>query len=429
MGASLGIRIRSKKMIKTHHLSCYLLIFSGILSVNAVGAELKGHLKGQYQYAPVSDQSLASALDESDLNEALIDFRLMGEYGRGNWQLQAHYQLKALVGNGVSYRNQLYSRFPALAPPNNQWFDLSNTLASSQNSQWVHGLDRLILRYTSEQLVIKLGRQALSWGNGLVFRPMDLFNPFSPYEVDTSYKPGTDMLYGQWLMPSGSDISLIGVPRRGADRGALDSQQSSGAIKWHYFGARVQGDLMLARDYGDAVLGLGLNGPLADAVWRMDLVPVYLRGGGSRSSLVINIEQAWQWSGRNISGFAEYYRNGFGLGAKNYTLQDLPPELSERLARGQLFNTGRDYLATGARIQTSELLQMMPSLMFNLNDQSLLLFVQGLYSVSQNINLDFGLLAGMGGRGSEFGGLQTSPGSGIYVRLVNRLYARLSWYF
>jgi len=37
----------------------------------------------------------------------------------------------------------------------------------------------------------------LSWGNGLVFSPMDIVNPFDPTAVDTEYKAGDDMLYGQ----------------------------------------------------------------------------------------------------------------------------------------------------------------------------------------------------------------------------------------
>ena len=34
----------------------------------------------------------------------------------------------------------------------------------------------------------------MSWGNGLVFQPMDLFNPFTPTAVDRDYKPGNDLL-------------------------------------------------------------------------------------------------------------------------------------------------------------------------------------------------------------------------------------------
>ena len=36
--------------------------------------------------------------------------------------------------------------------------------------------------------VVCVGRQAVTWGNGLIFNPMDLFNPFSPVDIERDYK-------------------------------------------------------------------------------------------------------------------------------------------------------------------------------------------------------------------------------------------------
>ena len=41
-------------------------------------------------------------------------------------------------------------------------------------------LDRISIGYTGEKTVLRFGRQAISWGNGLLFTPMDIFNPFDP---------------------------------------------------------------------------------------------------------------------------------------------------------------------------------------------------------------------------------------------------------
>ncbi|VAW65291.1 hypothetical protein MNBD_GAMMA09-2909 [hydrothermal vent metagenome] len=96
-------------------------------------------------------------------------------------------------------------------------------------------------------------------------------------------------------------------------------------------------------------------------------MPVFLDAGGSRISIVANLEYAWQWSGKNINAFLEYYRNGYGVMGDSYTLVDLPVALTDRLARSQLFNTGRDYLATGGRLEVTALLQLMPVLVLNAN--------------------------------------------------------------
>lgn len=392
---------------------------------------LSGHVKLQQQYAQNSSDSVAASLGETDISASTIDFRAIGEYQHEGWDFVAHYQLLGIKGNAVTLANELQALFPQLniKREDTQWFDLSHSISSGEDYNLTHSLDRFYLGYSNEHLVLKLGRQALSWGNGLVFRPMDLFNPFAPDAIDTSYKPGTDMLYGQWLLDNGSDLSGLVVPRRNPQSGQLEQDQSSAALKWHHFGQTVQSDLMLSKDYVDTVLGLGMYGPVSDALWRLELVPSFLENGDIRTSLVVNFENAWQWNEKNVSGFVEYFYNGFGLSDSGYTLADLPDELSVRLARGQLFNTGQNYLTSGLRLEWTPLLQIVPLLIFNLDDYSGLIFLQGNYSMLQDVTIDFGITAGFGAKGTEYGGIETSPGSGIYFEPVNQVYARLAYFF
>ena len=51
--------------------------------------------------------------------------------------------------------------------------------------------------FATDHVVMRFGRQAITWGNGLVFNAMDIFNPFDPAAVDKEYKTGDDMIYGQ----------------------------------------------------------------------------------------------------------------------------------------------------------------------------------------------------------------------------------------
>ena len=61
---------------------------------------------------------------------------------------------------------------------------------------------------------MKFGRQAITWGNGLFYAPMDLVNPFDPATIDTEYKAGDDMLYLQYLQDNGNDLQAAVVVRR-----------------------------------------------------------------------------------------------------------------------------------------------------------------------------------------------------------------------
>ena len=409
-----------------------ILILLGLLLAflsASASPTFNGEVKAQYVYLDYPDSETNIITEHNPLYETLLDFRLRSEYSSANWQTVAHYQLNRISGSQLDALNQLDPALSFSTVSNKQWFDLSHTISHNQDTFTQHQLDRLFIRYSNQHSVIKIGRQALSWGNGLVFHPMDLFNPFSPDARDTSYKPGTDMLYAQWLFDSGADISFLAVPRRDPFTNRLTSSQSSAALKWHHFINDIQLDVLIARDYTDRVFGLGISGPLGEAIWRADIVPVFPDHHGHRTSMIFNLQHAFQWLHKNMTGFVEYYRNGFGIPEDSYTLNDLPAELVERLSRQQVFNSGRDYLSLGAQIEVTALLNIMPTFIFNLNDQSTLSLIQGVYSSSQNTRINFGLSHASGSSGSEYSGLETATASNLYLQTPSQLYLRFNYYF
>jgi hypothetical protein len=409
------------------------LVVAGLLarSAAAQGTPLRGHVKLQEQYFAAAPESLEAALGYRKAQATSLDLRLIGTAATGGFRFDGSYLLYAEAGSAVTARKRIQALTPDLYVDRaaSAWLPLDDTLTDGDRKRAVQSLDRFSMSYTTESWVFTLGRQAYSWGNGIVFRPMDLFDPFAPDAVDESYKPGVDAIYVQRLAAGGSDLTALIVPRRNPVTGRLEKDQSSAALKWHAFGSRVQVDVLAARDYRDTVFGLGLAGAWGGAVWRLDLVPVRLEAGGTEVSLVANLEHAWQWRGRNLSGFVEYFRNGFGRGGRGYTLEDLGGDLIARLARGQLFDTGRDYAAGGLRIELTPLLEIDPVLLVNLGDRSSLLLVRGSYSIRENLSVDFGVRTAGGRRGTEFGGLRTSTSSAVYEAPPSRIFARLARYF
>lgn len=389
-----------------------------------------GEVKAQYQYSMYDDSSITSALGDNNLYKTLLDLRLKSSVTHKNVQAVAHYQINRISGSSVESDKQLLSSLPVVTSQlNAQWFDLSHTISESDNSFTQHNIDRLFVSHTTDKSVIKFGRQALSWGNGVVFHPMDLFNPFSADAIDTSYKRGIDMLYAQWLFDSGSDTSFLIVPRRNLTTGELDSSESSIAGMLHLLESELEINILVAEDYDDKVLGLGISGSISDAIWRTDIVPVFLDKAGTKTSLVINAEQTWQWLNKNIHGYIEYFRNGFGSTEDNITLNNLSSTLIKRLTHLQTFNTSRDYLSLGARIEQSALISLMPLLIHNINDHSTLVLLQGVYNSSQNSRIEFGLSTGTGSKGTEFSGLETAENSNVYIQTPRQMHIRYSYYF
>jgi len=339
-----------------------------------------------------------------------------------SWSYDVHYLVQGAFSDEFSGVGLLIPPIPdANALP------LQTEFARGRYGSLDHRLDRASVTHSTPRTVVRLGRQALTWGRGQVFQPLDLFNPFSPVAQDRSYKPGADMAYAQYLFDSGADVQAIVVPRR-RQEGGLTSEASSAAVKALWPKGAVELEAVAAIDYGDAVFAFGGAGPLGDALWRFDVVSTQPKGGEAAVSTVAGLEQSWSWGERPVSAFVEYYRNGFGV-ADRRAADALPVELTDRVARGQVFTTGRDYLAVGGTVDWTPLLQLYPTTILNLNDRSVLAILTARYSLSDDANLVLGAQLPFGRRGSEFGGRRTTSRADDFQRAPTTFYVRLERFF
>lgn len=369
--------------------------------------------------------SLDAQLGRPDHNDGLANVRLTFDHTWNHWSFDLHYVLAAEVGEIARLaRNEMQ----LLSPPPSTWLDLTNDLYDSRDAVVMQSIDRLSLTYSTSELVVRIGRQALSWGSGFVFRPMDLFDPFSPTATDTEFKPGTDMLYVQYLFADGSDLQFIAVPRGLREDAAPTSDESSFAL--HYHATLEEWDVtgLIARDHGDWVSAIGIGGKLRGAAWNVEVLPEEVRQGPTVVSVLANISDAETLAGRNATAFAEYFRNGLGV-VGDTSLESLPFYLKDRISRGQLFNVRRDYVAAGLTLEWSPLVTVSPAAMADLDDGSLYLLGSVSWSLTENLDLVSGVQQPVGGRGREFGGLEISPGSPVLLSPPAQIYLQLRRYF
>ena len=390
--------------------------------------QVHGRLELQDAEQFTGADSIQAQLGQQTANDVLGNLRLTWEPTWGPWSFQLAYPCMAAEdGPDVTLARAEAS---LIAQPPATLFDLTDTFVN--HGPWLASqrIDRLAITYATPDLVVRVGRQALTWGSGLVFRPMDLFDPFGPTATDTEYKPGVDMLYVQRLFADGSDLQFIVAPRPARADSPVTADASSIALHFQTSLLGHQTTLMLARDHGDWVAALGVNGALGGATWNLELVPTVLKAGGVRLSGIANISDAVTLFGRNATVFAEYYRNGFGVAGQPFDLASLPPDLVDRLARGQVFDTRRDYLAGGATLEVTPLLDLSPTLIVDLNDGSVLALLAGTYSLADNMTLAAGVQAEPLGRArSEFGGLPLTASSAILLAPPGQIYLQLRRYF
>jgi len=352
--------------------------------------EFSGHTKFRLVGQSYPHDSLFHDIAGSSSLDVAGELRLNFSTRRERWSFHTDYQLIALNSEFL----------PAgVLNDDRRLFDFTKVVDEGSNSQVLHRLDRFWAGFSGDRLVLRAGRQALSWGNGLFFTPMDLVNPFDPTTIDTEYKTGDDMLYAQYLRDNGDDVQAAAVYRRDPASSDVDPEQGTVALKYHGFAGEHEYDVLVAENYGNTVIGLGAAGSAGGAIWRSDIV-ITESDDDTNVEFVANMSYSWVWHEHNMSGMAEYYYDG----------------------------VDRHYFAGGLTIEMSPLWTVTPTLVANVDDPGGLLQLVTQYSLSDNMTFLGSINLPIGSDGTEFGGADAGI-PGRYLSFDVGVFAQLAWYF
>jgi hypothetical protein len=414
-------------------LALVLLLPTAPANAQDTTVDFGGRLSYQLVLGSYPDDSLFRELTGPESLDHNLELRLNLDVDRGPLRFDVSDQLIGLFGDTIDFTRDFPESLRALVgryPRDDaRLLDLTHVFRDGGRSAVLNRLDRLSVGYAGEKAVLRLGRQALTWGNGMVYTPMDILNPFDPAAVDKEYKLGDDMLYGQLLRASGDDLQGVAVIRRSLETGKVDARWSSFALKYHGFAASGEFDLLAARHFDDPLLAGGGNVPLGGAVWRGDAV-FTLTDDETHLTAVTSLSYSWVWGGKNMSGVAEYFFNGFGQPDGQYDPESLArnPELLQRLARGELFTLGRHYVVASTLMELHPLFQVTPNVFVNLSDGSALVQVVTQNDLKEDLVLLGAASLPLGPSGTEFGGIETEV-PGLYLSQGPSLFLQLNWYF
>ena len=394
---------------------------------SAAALDFDARLKAFGTVAALPPHDVQRILDESPALDSNVDLRLMFRESVGSFELIADHSIAVISGDSFAFLNAPGATLDQTpAGDAGRAVDLSwNIEDGSRHRSW-HRFDRLAVRYRRGDWSVTLGRQAVSWGNGMLFQPLGLFAPFAPTTVDQEYKAGDDLLLIERLFADGSDINLLVVGRKD-ETGNLDQDSSSVALKWHGFVGPGELELVVARHYRDEVLGMGARIPVGSALARADLVATRVHGSGWKLSGVVNIDYTLGFFGGTAHVFAEYFHNGFGVRELPETPLALPADLFARLGRGEVFNLMRDYAAVGANVIWHPLWSQSFAVIGNLRDGSALLQTSLSYEPGDHQRVQVGWLEPLGGAGKEFGGAPLA-GEDLTRGGASTLFARWVYY-
>lgn len=400
-----------------------------------------GHIKGGGMVSrPAEDSILSAAGADETLYDGFTNFRLKN-LTTFNPQLffEGHYEVQFTGGDLYRMRRRVEENFSQLGQvgyrptgridDEKRLFDLTGVLVEEEDYLLYHRIDRLLLNYQSHWGTIIAGRQALTMGNGLLFNPMDLFNPFAPTDMERDYKVGDDMLVARCNPNPSGELGLIYVPRRDPVTGEIAWESSSLAANYHILLAAMEMDLLMAKHYREGIVGLGGSGSLRDAAFRVDATwtePQNDSSGDGYPSLVANLDYAWIWWRKNFYGFIEYYHNGLGHVDPAKALED--PLLREKIKGGEIFTLGKNYLGSQIQVELHPLLRLEANLILNLDDGSGLTQPRILWDMAQDWRLTGGARVPFGEEGSEYGGFPITGTPFTQVPLTS-LFLWLTYYY
>lgn len=396
------LRITTYNFFLSFFLSFFLFLMS---YTHAQALTAGGHAKYTFGHKQYPDNALAVSNGGRHQTEHTGNIRLAFAGRQKGVGFKAHYEMLSLLAESDNIT-------AGYDPDRYRLFDLTHTLEETNDFLFLHRLDRLFVAHSAGNLVVRLGRQAVSWGNGLVYHPMDIFNPFGPAAIDTDYKPGDDMLYAQWVTASGNDLQCIVLPRRNNSHD-LREEESSFSVKYHGLYAFGDVDLLAARHFGQELLGAGFSRPVGESLWRIDATITRLAGDRYKAVLTTNMDYSWEWFDHNIYGFAEYYHNGFG--EERYTASP-DSELAERLARAELFTQMKNYCGMGLQIELHPLVRFAPTITVNLDDMSGLAPITLSWDMKQDLVMKLSGIFSWGDNESEYGGPAT-PGQTVQMQV------------
>ena len=396
-----------------------------------------GRLKSSGRVAQANDDTIFEPVGTGTYWDGSFNFRLINEtFFSDAVFTDIAYELIGAGGDTVRKTNELKELFPNLpanffylgTPLNDdrRLMDLSDTIVDKDSYFLVQRLDRLYLALLPHWGSVKVGRQAITWGNGFIFNPFDLFNPFPPTTIDRDYKVGDDMINIQASIPKLGDLQGLYVARRNPDTGHVESDQASLAGNLQIAAGTSEFEFMGAKNYEDYVVGIGGTGYIGDAAWRVNGTWTFADDSGDYLSLVANLDYSWVWLGKNYYGFIEYYFNG--LGKNNYQDAVLDPAIAERVARGELYALGRNYLSGHLQLELHPLFKVFMTTINNVHDPSGILQPYATWDMTQNLQLTGGVNVFYGAKGSEYGGFLL-PGTDIRTKSPNNAYLWLSYFF
>ena len=351
-----GMRLVRLSSFRLFVLSVFLLLLTarrGVLAVELWSDEQgrRGELAvaGKTTFL-ASDAPSDPVLFPDDHSEpTLARLRLGLEVTHSGWMdSELAYEQRARWLSGSTGLGAGSSFLPSEALAPFRLAQLDWEIAADDSFSYRHEIDRGLVALHPEWGDVTVGRQAIGLGRGVLFGAVDVFNPFSPLEVDREWRRGVDAFRAEYRLSTTSSADCIAAFGESWEQSAL-----LGRLRG-YLGD-VDGSLIFGKRSEDFMVGSAFSAAVGDAEVHGELAvfdtpetqPDGTLWGGDHLATKAVIGSSYTFDvGDGLTLLGEYHYSDFGVEDAEDTLIRLQnPDFQERFLRGDTQILGRHAVA------------------------------------------------------------------------------------
>ena len=397
-------------MNRLNKFSCFLIL---LLPAVTWSADLTGRFSMQGTTAKATQGDLGYADKDNTLTADQQSLRLMLDDSFKNGEWSFHVKSSRIHVTDILYSSEHSSDLFRYKKLSSNWLEEKE----SNNTTLIgYEVDRAVYKQRFEKTTLSLGRQAVDWGSGRFWQPLNVFGSFAPTDLDTDYKPGIDATRLDWFPTNFSSLTAV-YALSPDDNTAVNNTVSAAIYFKSQAGEQSEFSLLAGTIIDNPVFGASFESAWSGIGWRIEALQTKFKTSNEKTLFWI-AGLDYQFSNGTLLA-VEWYDNSRGattaaelshLQTDTYIKYGLQQQLSQNVLGisiskeiTPLFNGGYTLLASPIKNtegqQTTSLLHQL-NLTYSVSNESDILFSY-LFANGQGLNL-------LGKTQSEFGHIPES---------------------
>jgi len=188
-------------------------------------------------------------------NQASLRLMFDDTAAQSQWSIHATSTYQR--SDGLPLSNLHSSDLFRYRPLAGNWHDTSS---ASDTNRLGYDIDRLVYKRNFDNISLALGRQAMDWGSGRFWQPLNVFGAFAPTDLDTDYKTGIDAAVLDWYPSAFSSLTTVYIPKsdeHGDSMAIYARNQVGEAAEVSVLAGQVLGNKVLGASIESEALGMG----------------------------------------------------------------------------------------------------------------------------------------------------------------------------